>query len=430
MKTIKAFLTFFNFFFSIYAFAQTSIIPGACRMETYLSQLTNKRVAVFANQTSMVGNIHLVDTLLALKVNIKKIFGPEHGFRGNADAGEQVENGLDIKTRIPIISLYGNHKKPTPEDLKDVDVIVFDIQDVGVRFYTYISSLQYVMEASLENEKTLILLDRPNPNGFYVDGPVLDTAYRSFVGMQPVPVVYGMTIGEYAMMLRGERWLSEKANQKINEQMTMWEQAFPPVRNVDVKFDIPPAYEKKQPLFLSMFMVPCIGYTHQSKYVLPINPSPNLKTKESILYYPSTCFFEGTVISEGRGTDNPFVIFGHPNLPDSLYVFTPHTNTGAKTGKFFNQKCHGWNLSIRHQQEKQNPNQLQLSYLLDAYQLFPDKANFFQANQFFDKLAGSNQLRQQIIEGKTEIEIRKSWESELEQFKSIRKRYLMYPDFE
>jgi uncharacterized protein YbbC (DUF1343 family) len=250
----------------------------------------------------MVKNTHLVDTLVKSGIRVVKIFGPEHGFRGDADAGEHVEDAKDKKTGIPIISIYGDHRKPTPADLSGVDVIVFDIQDVGVRFYTYISSLQYLLEAALENHKPLLILDRPNPNGFYVDGPVLDMKFKSFIGMQPVPVVYGLTIGEYALMLAGEKWLSPAAN-AINDY------------NVTTKptADTP----------FHVTVIKCQKYDHNSKYILPVNPSPNLKSMQAIYLYPSTCFIEGTVLSEGRGTDAPFQVFGHPTLPKNLYSFTP-----------------------------------------------------------------------------------------------------------
>ena len=378
-----------------------SIQTGADQTERYLPLLKGKRVAIFANQTSRVGSLHLVDTLLKSGIQVIKIFGPEHGFRGKADAGEIVKNGIDPKTGIPVISLYGKHKKPTAEDLADVDVLVFDIQDVGVRFYTFISSLQYCLEAVIENEKRMLLLDRPNPNGFYVDGPVLDTAFRSFVGMQPVPVVYGMTIGEYASMLVGESWLHiSKENQKINSTNN------------------------------ALTIIPCRNYTHDSLYKLPIAPSPNLREMASVYCYPSTCFFEGTLLSEGRGTDKPFQIFGHPNLPKHLYSFTPNPTEGAKQSKCYGQTCYGWNI---HDTEtailKSLQKKIRIDFLLEAYQLFPGKDSFFLKNDFFNQLAGNDMLMKQIKSGKTELEIRKSWQLELQKFKAIRKKYLLYQDF-
>lgn len=383
---------------------------GADRITTYLPLIIGKKVAVFANQTSMIGHTHLVDTLLSKGVQIKKIFGPEHGFRGNADAGEHVNNGFDIKTGIPIISLYGDHKKPTEADLKDIDVLVFDIQDVGVRFYTFISSLEYCIEACIENKKPMLVLDRPNPNGFYVDGPVLDKKFKSFVGMQAIPIVYGMTVGEYAMMLLGENWLSEKAN-TINKYNTSTKPT------VDTAFHF--------------LVIKCKGYTHKSLYTLPIAPSPNLKEMQSIYLYPSTCFFEGTSLSEGRGTDKPFQIFGHPSLPTNLFAFTPMPNAGAKSSKCFNQRCFGWNESgsIPTVLKKLNA-KIQLSYLLKAYILFPNKDSFFLKNNFIDKLAGTNIFQQQVKSKLTETEIKKTWQKDLLLFKKIRKKYLLYPDFE
>lgn len=389
---------------------ENKVITGADRMQVYLPMLKNKAVAIFANPTSMVNGTHLVDTLLKSGIRIVKIFGPEHGFRGDADAGEHVSDAKDSKTGIPVISLYGDHKKPTPEDLKDADVLVFDIQDVGVRFYTYISSLQYYLEAALENHKPILILDRPNPNGFYVDGPVLDMKYKSFIGMQPIPIVYGMTIGEYAMMLAGENMLSAKAN-AINAYNITTEPT------VDTPFHIQ--------------VIKCKNYDHKTKYVLPVMPSPNLKEMQSIYLYPSTCFFEGTVLSEGRGTDKPFQIFGHPTLPKNLYSFTPKPNAGAKNSKCFYQLCYGWNLSASSEAILQKLNgKIRLDYLLEAYKLFPGKDSFFLKNNFIHKLAGNDVLAQQVRAGKTEQEIRQSWEPALSEFKKTRKKYLLYEDFE
>jgi len=383
-----------------------AITPGAERMEVYLPLLKGKSVAVFANQTSMVKNSHLVDTLVKRGIKVIRIFGPEHGFRGNAAAGEHVENGLDKKTGIPVISLYGDHKKPTAADFKEVDVLVFDIQDVGVRFYTFISSLEYFLEAALENHKPLLILDRPNPNGFYVDGPVLDKKFKSFVGMQPIPIVYGMTIGEYALMLTGEKWLSAKAN-AINEY------------NVSTRPTADTPFHVQ--------VIKCSNYNHSSKYVLPVMPSPNLKDMQSIYLYPSTCFFEGTLLSEGRGTDNPFQIFGHPDLPKTLFAFTPKPNAGAKSSKCFYQQCYGWNVSGTTEEILKKLNcRIELKYLLDAYKLFPGKDSFFLKNNFFNKLAGNDALMQQVKEGKTAAAIRQSWEPELSNFKKIREKYLLY----
>jgi len=388
---------------------RTGVVTGADRMEVYLPLLKGKSVGVFANQTSIIKNANLVDTLLKSGIRVVKIFGPEHGFRGNASAGEHIDDGVDKKTGIPIISLYGDHKKPTKADLEGLDVLVFDIQDVGVRFYTYISSLQYFLEAALENHKPLMILDRPNPNGFYVDGPVLDTAFRSFIGMQPVPIVYGMTIGEYALMLAGENWLSPEANRINAYNVTTTE-------TVDTPFHVT--------------VIKCKNYDHNTRYILPVHPSPNLKQMQSIYLYPSTCFFEGTVLSEGRGTDKPFQVFGHPSLPKKLYSFTPVPNEGAKSSKCYYQKCYGWNLSGTNEEVLKTLNgRIQLSYLIDAYKLFPGKDSFFLKNNFINKLAGNDLLQQQIKNGAPEQEIRNSWEPALTQFKAIRKKYLLYKDF-
>ena len=386
-----------------------AITTGAERIEVYLPYLKGKAVAVFANQTSTVKNTHLVDTLLKRGVNIVKIFGPEHGFRGTADAGEHVGDVKDKKTGIPVISLYGDHKKPTPEDFKGVDILIFDIQDVGVRFYTYISSLQYYLEAALENHKPLLILDRPNPNGFYVDGPVLDMKYKSFIGMQPVPIVYGMTIGEYALMMAGENMLSAAANAINAYNVTTQPTADTPFHVTVIK---------------------CKNYDHTSKYILPVMPSPNLKTMQSIYLYPSTCFFEGTVFSEGRGTDAPFQMFGHPAMPKNLYAFIPKPNAGAKSSKCFYQTCYGWKISGTNEEVLKKVNgKIQLKYFIDAYKLFPGKDSFFLKTNFINKLAGNDIFQQQIKSKKTEAEIRKSWQTGLSKFKAIRKKYLLYEDF-
>jgi uncharacterized protein YbbC (DUF1343 family) len=393
------------------------ITPAAERINEYLPLLKGKRVGLFANQTSTVGNRHLVDTLRSLGVDIRLIFGPEHGFRGTADAGEKVGNYTDKETGIQVVSLYGAKRKPSAEELEKVDVLVFDIQDVGVRFYTYISSLEEFMETAFENGKPLLLMDRPNPNGHYVDGPVLDKKFKSFVGMQAVPVVYGMTIGEYAMMIAGERWLNENANNKYDHY-----------RTAKATTDTPFYFQ----------VIKCDNYTHKSKYVLPVRPSPNLPSIQSIYLYPSTCFFEGTVLSEGRGTNRPFQVFGHPSLPKNLYAFTPNPNEGAKSSKLYGQVCYGWDLGGTPEEVlKKIDGRIQLKWLINAYQLFPNKDSFFlipksgkMEESFFNKLAGNNDLWQQIKSGKSEEEIRKSWEPGLSNFKTIRKKYLLYPDFE
>ena len=396
--------------------AKGPIITGAERMNVYVPMLKGKRVGIFANQTSVVGNTHLVDTLQKLGVIIKRIFGPEHGFRGTADAGEKVGNAVDPATGIPVVSLYGSKRRPSAEDLKDIDILIFDIQDVGVRFYTFISSLQEYMEAAMENSKPLLILDRPNPNGFYVDGPVLDKKFTSFVGMQPVPIVYGMTLGEYAFMIAGERWLSETANRKYDYYRTAQNSADTPFHFLVIK---------------------CVNYNHNSKYVLPVRPSPNLPVIQSVYLYPSLCFFEGTVLSEGRGTPTPFQVFGHPLLPANLYSFTPQPNEGAKNSKHYGKTCYGWNLTgTADEVLKKVDNKIQLHWLLEAYRLFPVKDSFFIApksgkpeDYFFNNLAGNADLMQQIKNNVPESDIRKSWEPALSEFKKIRKKYLMYDDF-
>jgi len=388
----------------------TRIIAGAERLNVFVPLIKGKRVGIFANQTSMVGNTHLVDTLKKSGVDIKIIFGPEHGFRGTASAGENLGNYIDEKTGIPVISLYGSKQRPSAEDLKDIDILIFDIQDAGVRFYTYISSLQEYMEAAFENSKPLLILDRPDPNGFYVDGPVLDPKFKSFVGMQPVPIVYGMTIAEYAFMIAGEKWLSEKANEKYAYYLTAQNSPDTPFHFLAIK---------------------CQNYSHKSKYILPVKPSPNLPEIQSVYLYPSTCLFEGTVLSEGRGTEKPFEIFGHPLLPKDLYSFIPKPNEGAKSSKHYFETCYGWNLHGTPEEvlEKVN-NRVQLKWLIEAYKLFPGKDTFFLKTNSFNRLAGNDILMEQIKDGKSEEEIRKSWEPALTEFKSIRKKYLLYPDFE
>ncbi len=381
--------------------ADTKIIPAAERMNVYLPRLQGKKVAVFANNTSLVGKVHLVDTLLRSHVDVRKIFAPEHGFRGTADAGEKVSNSRDPKTGVPVISLYGKKRKPTAEDLADVDVIVFDIQDVGVRFFTYISSLEDLAESAIEFNKPLIILDRPNPNGFYVDGPVRKPGFRSFLGMQQVPVVYGMTIGEYAQMLKGEKMIDSAIRKKTG-------------RNLDLT------------------VIPCENYTHKSKYILPEKPSPNLPDMASVYLYPSTCFFEGTVLSEGRGTDRPFQQFGHPNLPDTLYSFTPTSREGAKSPKLQDKRCYGWDLGGTNEEVlKKVDGKLHLSYVKKAYELFEPKDSFFlNKGANFNRLAGNSELLTQIRNGKSDEEIRASWKPDLDRFKTIRKKYLLYEDFE
>ena len=352
---------------------------GAEQTQLYLPMLEAQKVAVVGNQTSRIGNTHLVDSLLSLGVEVVKVFSPEHGFRGTADAGAKVLDGIDERTGLPIVSLYGKNKKPFPEQLEDVDVILFDIQDVGVRFYTYISTLHYVMEAAAENEVSVIVLDRPNPNGHYVDGPVLDTAFSSFVGMHPIPIVHGMTIGEYAQMINGEEWISSPCD---------------------------------------LLVVSMIFYQRHSPYSLPIKPSPNLPNDLAVNLYPSLCLFEGTTVSVGRGTENPFQHFGAPYLK-SEYNFTPVSGPGSKSPKHENTVCYGVDLK-----EEISLTELNLDWLIDAYNQAPEKEYFF--NYFFDKLAGTNELKEQIIAGKSAQEIKKGWEEGLVNFSEMRREYLLY----
>ncbi|MBX2846379.1 MAG: DUF1343 domain-containing protein [Saprospiraceae bacterium] len=362
---------------------------GAERLDEYLPLIHGQKVGLVVNQTSMVGDVHLVDLLLKNAISVEKVFAPEHGFRGTADAGEKVNDGIDVQTGLPIISLYGKNKKPYPEQLTDIDVLIFDIQDVGARFYTYISTMHYVMEAAAEHGKQVIILDRPNPNGHYVDGPVLQPAFKSFVGMHEVPVVHAMTIGEYAQMINGEGWLAK-----------------------GIQCDLT--------------VIPMEGYTHSTKYELPVKPSPNLPNATSIALYPSLCFFEGTTLSVGRGTNKQFQIVGHPKLRVSGYMFTPQPMPGAKYPKLEGQLCKGWDLSGISPEEN---DQLDLSYLIHAFKdLTEQDSEFFLKNNFFDKLAGSDQLRLQILEGIDIESIRQSWQSDIEQFQSIRSKYLIYPE--
>lgn len=368
-----------------------TILPGSYLTTKYLPLLKGKKIGIVANNTSLIKQTHLVDTLLSLGVNVKKIFGPEHGFRGNQPDGKEILNGKDPKTGIEVISLYGSHKKPTQADLKDIDVLIFDIQDVGARFYTYISTLTYVMEACAENKVPLIVLDRPNPNGYYVDGPVLEPGYASFVGMHQIPIVYGMTIGEYAKMVNGEKWLNDG----------------------------------KQ---CNLTIIKCGNYKHNSRYQLPVRPSPNLQDMKAIYLYPSLCLFEGTVVSVGRGTDNPFKVFGHPGLKKASFSFIPEPIKGvSEDPPLSGQLCYGQNLEQEAEVIKNNGH-IELKWLIEAYKNLNLKTEFF--TSYFDKLAGNNTLREQIIAGKSETEIRKSWQPGLDGFMEIRKKYLLYPDFE
>ncbi|HQA73970.1 DUF1343 domain-containing protein [Flavobacterium sp.] len=359
------------------------IKTGADNFTYYLPLLKGKKVGIVTNQTGILSNkTHLVDFLLEKNINLQKIFAPEHGFRGSADAGEHVIDGKDSKTGLPIVSLYGDNKKPKPEQLKGIDVMLFDLQDVGVRFYTYISSLHYIMEACAENNVELIVLDRPNPNGSIVDGPILEKENSSFVGMHVIPLLHGMTIGEYAQMIDGEKWL-------------------------------------KNGIQCSLKVIPCLNYKREMSYSLPVKPSPNLPNDQSINLYASLCLFEGTTISVGRGTEMQFQIYGSPYLPKSSFSFTPKPNFGAKDPVYNGKLCYGENLTTIPKVSN-----LELKWLMKAYNETPDKTKFF--NPFFTKLAGTKKLQQQIEAGIPEFEIRKSWEKGLNDFKTMRKKYLIY----
>ena len=370
---------------------QSEITVGANKTKSYLPLLTGKNVALLVNQTSVINKTSLVDSLLKLGVSIKKVFCPEHGFRGSNDAGEDVANSKDPKTGIPIVSLYGDKKKPSKADMTDIDIVVYDIQDVGVRFYTYVSTMHYMMEACAENKKQLIILDRPNPNGYFVDGPVLDKAFTSFVGLDPVPVVYGLTIGEYAKMVNGEGWLTNKA-----------------VCNLTV--------------------ITCDGYNHNDYYSLPVKPSPNLPDMKSVYLYPSLCFFEGTVISVGRGTDKPFQVVGHPSLPEGKYSFTPKITQGAKSPLYMDKVCKGYDLSNYGEMIMRYEKRINLFWLIDLYKKYPNKKEYF--NNYFNTLAGNDALKLQIEAGMSEENIRDSWQAKLTEYKKIRKKYLLYKDFD
>ena len=366
--------------------SQKRILPGALLQDQYISLLIEKKVGVVAHQASLIpksnSSQHLVDFLLENNIDIHSIFAPEHGFRGTADAGESVKDQVDPKTGIQIISLHGINKKPKVKQLNGIEIMIFDLQDVGVRFFTYLSTLHYVMEACAENDIPMIILDRPNPNLNYVDGPVMEEAYTSFLGMHPVPIVYGMTIGEYAKMINGEGWLKEGIRCKLS-------------------------------------IIPVKNYNRKSTYELSVRPSPNLPNPQSIALYPSLCLLEPTAISIGRGTDFQFQIYGHPKLPKGDFTFTPLPNFGAKNPKLKGHLCYGKNLT-----KVLRPNQLELKWLIDAYNNFPKSNIFFLKG--FNKIAGNSSLKEQLISGVSEIEIRKSWKSKLKIFKRIREKYLIY----
>jgi uncharacterized protein YbbC (DUF1343 family) len=356
------------------------LVLGAEKINEIINSINNKNVAIVANQTSVVKNTHLVDTLTSLNQNIMLIFSPEHGFRGEADAGENIKDGVDTKTDIPILSLHGKHKKPTKESLENIDIIIFDIQDVGARFYTYISTLHYILEAASEQGIQVIVLDRPNPNGHYIDGPILEEKYKSFVGKHPIPIVHGMTIGEYAKMIIGEKWIEQNCNLKI------------------IKME---------------------NYNRENIYDLPIKPSPNLPNKKAINLYPSLCLFERTTISIGRGTDYPFQHFGAPFLENN-YSFTPVSGEGSKYPKHENKICFGIDLRF----QKKILNSINLDWIIECYNKSSEKENFFTLN--FDKLAGTDKLRLKIISGMSAEKISETWKEGLVEFQKIREKYLLY----
>ncbi len=359
---------------------------GAERMETYLPLLEGKRVALVVNQTSTLGKTHLVDTLMSRGVEVVKVMAPEHGFRGEAADGETIDNSKDAKTGLPIISIYGKTKKPTAEMLADVDVLIFDIQDVGVRFYTFISTMHYVMEAAAENNKEVIVLDRPNPNGMYVDGPVKDSDINSFVAMHSIPVVHGLTVGELARMINGEGWLADQAKADLT-------------------------------------VVPMEGWDHSQTYSLPISPSPNLPTDNSITLYPSLALFEGTVVSVGRGTDHPFEVIGHPDFGQGTYTFTPQPNAGSKYPPLEGKQCFGQSFVGTYA-----PHEFKLTYLLEYHKALKNDTTFFR--DYIDLLAGTKEFRKQVEAGLSEDEIRATWQPRLNSYKAMRKKYLLYQDFE
>ena len=365
------------------------VILGAEQTKAYLPILRNKRVALFSNHTGMVGNKHTLDILIENNVNVVAIFSPEHGFRGTADAGEHVSNSVDEKTGVPILSLYdGNLGRPSEENIRKFDVLVVDIQDVGLRFYTYYASMVRLMDACAEFNRKMLILDRPNPNGFYVDGPVLDMKYKSGVGWLPIPVVHGMTLGELALMTNGERWL-------------------PASRVCDVT------------------VIPCKNYTHQTRYILPVPPSPNLPDMKSIYLYPSTCYFEATPVSLGRGTDKPFQVYGHPNMKGYDFTFTPRSISGAKNPPQLDRLCYGVDLSGKSDEEIWEKG-IDLSYLIDAYRNLNLDDHFFRP--FFELLIGNENIRKMIKSGKSADEIKASWQEDVARFREERKPYLVYSE--
>ncbi len=369
-----------------------SVVTGAEQLDRLLPLLRDKQVGLVVNHSSLVGQTHLADTLFNRGVCLTRIFAPEHGFRGAAEAGELIKDGYDVRTGTPVASLYGKRKKPSAQDLENVDVVVFDIQDVGARFYTYISTMFLVLEACAAQGKEVIVLDRPNPNGHYVDGPVLETQMESFVGIVPLPIVHGCTVGELAQLFCGENWVWQPRER------------------------------------LRLTVIPCQNYTHQTPYELPVPPSPNLPNARSVLLYPSICLFEGTVVSLGRGTNMPFQVIGHPEFGSDSFTFVPHSTPATKRPPQEGLLCRGYDLRTIPIDSLRDRNRLDLSWLLGFYRDLPNKNGFFLENKYFDLLAGTRVLKQQIADGKTEAEIRASWEKDLDAFRAIRQHYLLYQE--
>lgn len=377
---------------------QSKIKVGAQRTELYLPMLKGKKVGVLTNNTGMIGQTHLVDSLCRLGVDVRVVFAPEHGFRGEADAGEKVGSSKDAKTGVEIVSIYGANKIPKDKDVKALDVVVFDIQDVGLRYYTYLSSMHYMMQAAARNGVPMIVLDRPNPNGFYVDGPILEPAKRSFVGMHPIPTVHGMTLGELAQMINGEGWLSE---------------------------GLPSDAPQPKGLRCDITVVKCDNYTHQSLYELPVKPSPNLPNMRSVYLYSSLCFLEGTPVSLGRGTEFPFQVYGHPRLQGD-FRFTPKSMPGAKNPPLMNQPCRGVDLRRNPSDEQIRMRGVDLSYVVDCYRELGGGEKFFLP--IFDLLTGTTYVREMIIAGKSADQIEARWQNDVEKFKQKRKKYLLYEE--
>ena len=401
-------LLFILCFFSVFAYSidetaiikekikTKKIITGAKQPEKYLPLLKGKRVGILANPTTVIGQNHLVDFLISKGISVTRIFGPEHGFRGNASAGVNVDDEKYPATGVKVVSLYGVKRKPSPEDMAEVDVMIFDVQDVGVRFYTYINVLRDVMESCAAFDKELIILDRPNPNGYLIDGPILDMNLKSGIGQFPIPIAHGLTIGEFAQMVNGEGWMADKAKAKLK-------------------------------------IIKLLNYNHEMEYVLPIKPSPNLNTPQSILLYPSTCLFEGTILNHGRGTQSPFTVFGNPLLKDKYsFSYTPISIKGmSETPLFMNEVCYGLDLRNYDTKLLRKSKRLNLKWMIELYNAYPDKSNFFNRTLSkeigdIDKLAGTKEFKEQIIAGKSEAEIRKSWEPGLSDYKKMRKKYLLY----